>query len=225
MKKTTDNRGRLLRVQAAGACLFLALLQTACVPPPATDAGLAKELGLLKQQQRQQQQTLEFIQQQLAQLHEQTGVPAADSAESVAEPQPDLALPPDASEVEDLVAVAGGYLEAFSALTLGRHEQARSGFSTFLQNFGDHRFAPDARYWLAESELALGLLQQAEENLLTVAADPAAQSKAPAALLRLVELYRQQERNEPAEDMLRQLRSRFPESQEAQHFNRSDQAQ
>ncbi|HKJ04139.1 MAG TPA: tetratricopeptide repeat protein [Geopsychrobacteraceae bacterium] len=225
MKNTTPIKRKQFHAAALIAGLFLSGVLSACAPPPATSPTLSKEMALLKQQQLQQQQTLQFIQQQLAQLQGQPPV------ESPAEPTADDGVQQDpvpvaaTDEIADLVAAASSYLEAFSALTMGRYEFAKNGFNSFLDNFPAHNYAPNARYWLAEAELALGQNTQAEENLLLIANNPDQANKAPAALSRLAQLYLQQNAAEQAEDILHQLRTRFPESREAQQFNRSDQSQ
>ena len=234
MKNMSNNTQRKFRTGHATIVLLLALLLSACAPPPSAGPGLSNELKLLKQQQLQQQQTLEFIQQQLAQLSVQMGDQIPVAAESEPEPpttsaaiesQAEAPLQPVAEDVESLVASASSYLEAFSALAMGRYQSARDGFSAFLQNFSDHRYAPNARYWLAEAEIALGQPQQAEKNLMMIVNDSINERKAPAALFRLAQLYQQQNQTEQAEDILHQLRTRFPESREAQQSNRSDQTQ
>lgn len=234
MKITSNNTKRKFRPGHATMGLLLALLLSACAPPPSADPGLSNELKLLKQQQLQQQQTLQFIQQQLAQLSAQKGdqIPVAAEIEpepittsAAIETPSEVPLQPIAEDVENLVASASSYLEAFSALAMGRYQLARDGFSTFLQDFADHRYSPNARYWLAEAEIALGQSQQAEKTLMMIINDPINESKAPAALFRLAQLYQQQNQTEQAEDILHQLLTRFPESREAQQSNRSDQTQ
>lgn len=231
MKNITDNKVRRSWLAALTISLLLMWL-SACAPPPSTSPGQNNELALLKQQQQQQQQTLLAIQQQLRQLQQQVGVQAPTSivptpgeTSFTTESQVEELQVTDTAEVQNLVEAAGIYLEAFSALSLGQYEQAQNGFSTFLEKFSDHRYAPNARYWLAETEITLGLLNEAEENLLLVVNDHVSDDKAPAALFQLAKLYQQQNLTQQADDILHQLRTRFPESREAQHFNRSNQAQ
>lgn len=240
MKNGNKNLTQPLRPLAATIGLFLLGLTTACAPPPATDAGLQNELAVMKQQQQQQQQVLLAIQQQLAELQQriETPAPAETTAQLPLQTEPLVVAPvtePVAAqapvpvtgieEMQALVAAAGSYLESFSALAMGYYDQAQSGFEAFLQNHTEHRYAPSARYWLAETQIALGLQEQAEENLLIIANANDSAEKAPEALSRLVQLYRQQNQTIKADDILHQLRTRFPESREAQHFNRSDQTQ
>lgn len=221
MKNANKSKIKTSRLAMIAVGLLLAGLTSGCAPPSSSDAGLKNELTLLKKQQQQQQQALLAIQQELTQLQQQLEVPPM---ETVPSGQP-IVIPggetqaeaPVLTEVEDLVEAASSYLEAFSALAMGRQELAREGFERFLKEFPEHQYAPNARYWQAETEIALGLLAQAEKNLLLVANNPADESKAPEAMLRLSQLYQQQNLTEQAEDILHQLRSRFPESRQAQH--------
>jgi tol-pal system protein YbgF len=235
MKISLENKRQHLWLEIIIVSLLVAGLLSACAQPPTIDSQQitvqTNEFELLKQQQQQHQQALLEIEQRLDQLQQKMGESTqvagdlAPSKESGIMSQTETAISPGTSEVETLVEAAGSYLEAFSALAMGRYEQAQDGFNSFLNNFVEHRYAPNARYWLAEAEIALGLTQQAEDNLLMIINDPASERKAPEALSRLAQLYEQQNLTEQVEDILHQLRTRFPESREAQHFNRSDQVQ
>lgn len=232
MKRVDANRIKTTVRLSTAVALATALL-FACAPPPATDRGLQQELKLLRQQQQEQQQSMHLLQEQLAQLQKQLQIEpsTADPLQGVEpfEPTPAGAeqaatlQPVEVARVEIILDAATRYLEAFSALAMGHYQQAEEGFSGFLADYAEHRYAPHARYWLAESEIALGQTERAEENLLQVANNPADDSKAPAALLRLAQLYQEQNLTVQADDILHQLRSRFPESREAQHSNRSSQ--
>jgi len=95
------------------------------------------------------------------------------------------------------------------------------GFEAFLKNFHDHEYAPNARYWLAEAQLAQGKTELAQANLQQLATNPEAKHKVPAALLQLAHIYRQQGRTTEADNVLEQLRNHYPESPEAQQLYRS----
>jgi tol-pal system protein YbgF len=236
MKPTTPNSLEWRQLVVTTLTLLLTILLAACAPPSPTDPTLDSKLNSLQQQQQQQQQMLVQLQQQLEQVQQQlTRQPPIAASTEVerrpAEPatgrdqKPESQLPAEAGDVTIMLESAGLYLEAFSALTMGRYAQAGNSFSDFLSRYADHRYANNARYWLAESEMARGLQQQALNNLLLVANDTGQTGKAPAALARLAEIYQQQNMQQQAETILHQLRTRFPQSREAQLFNRSDQAQ
>ncbi len=91
-----------------------------------------------------------------------------------------------------------------------------------MRDFPDHQYAPNARYWLANAQLSQGKTNLAINNLQIIITDPNAQNKAPAALKQLVQIYHQQGSQMQADDALEQLRNRYPESPEAQHFYRSE---
>ncbi|MDT8419275.1 MAG: tetratricopeptide repeat protein [Desulfuromonadales bacterium] len=236
MKPTTPNTSEWRPLVVATLALLLTIPLAACAPPSTTDPALDSKLTRLQQQQQQQQQVLVQLQQQLEQLQQQLTLqpPVAAITETVKPPpeptttdeqKPESRLLAGAGEITVMTEAAGLYLEAFSALTMGRYEQAGNSFSDFLARYADHRYVNNARYWLAETEIARGLQQQALNNLLLVANDSGQTGKAPAALARLAEIYQQQNMQQQAETILHQLRTRFPQSREAQLFNRSDQAQ
>lgn len=236
MKPTTPNTPEWRQLVVTTLALLLTGLLAACTPPSPLDPTLDSKLTRLQQQQQQQQQVLVQLQQQLEQLQQQLTNPppiaASLETETVpASPEPlgeqksEGRITAEAGELALMIEAAGLYLEAFSSLSMGRYEQAGNGFSDFLSRYADHRQANNARYWLAETEIARGLQQQALNNLLQVANDTRQTGKAPAALARLAEIYQQQNMQQQAETILHQLRSRFPQSREAQLYNRSDQAQ
>jgi len=229
MKITCNDKIRPLRWLLPATSLLLFALLAACAPAPVGDQ--SSELTRLREQQLQQQQTMLALQQQLAELQQQLATTEPPAGEAVstqltpdAEPPTEPSRNATLADLEDFSMAAGSYLDAFSSLAMGRYQQARDGFENFLRNYDAHRYAANARFWLAESQIALGLLQQAENNLIAISTDQHRQT-APAALLRLAQLYQQQSLSEQAEDILHQLRTRFPESREAQHFNRSNQPQ
>ncbi len=114
------------------------------------------------------------------------------------------------------------YLAAFSNLAAGRLPAAESGFQGFLREFPDHQYSPNARYWLANAQLSQGKTNLAVTNLQQIIVNPNAQAKVPAALMQLAQIYRQEGQPIQADNVLEQLRNRYPESPEAQQFYRSN---
>lgn len=227
-----------------GASRFVAVagilvLVSACAPPTtglAPSPALRQQLDDIRQQQQVQARQLQQLQQQLAQFQQQRDglapvdmqPPAGDShktdTESLAEvPQApeSFQIPADtAVEIQTVAASASTYLAAFSDLASGRWAVAEAGFQTFLNNFGDHQYAPNARYWLASAQLSQGKTEAAMANLRQIVVDPRGRAKAPAALLQLERLYRRQGQALQADEIAEQIRSRFPDSPEAQQIYR-----
>jgi len=125
-------------------------------------------------------------------------------------------------EISALTASASSYLAAFTELASGHYASAETGFQNFLQEFPEHQYTTNARFWLADAQSAQGKLQLAESNLRQILSDPRGQVKAPAALLKLARIYRQQGLEPQADETLEQLRSTYPDSPEAQQFSRSE---
>ena len=196
----------------------LVFLLSSCAPAPglAPSGALKTQLDEIKQQQRQQADQLQQLQQKLTQLQEQQPTilpgPPAESGNPLANNQ----------EVVTIAASASSYLAAFSNLAAGHFPAAEAGFKEFLQQFPNHKYSPNARYWLANAQLSQGKKNQAITNLQLITANPNAQAKAPAALMQLAQIYRQEGQTIEAENILEQLRNRYPESPEAQQLYRSN---
>ncbi len=213
--------------------IFTLLLLSACAPAPTgPSTALRQQFKTIIQQQQQQAEQLQALQAQLAQLQGQIGsnTAAGTQPEPVAEP----ARVPDAviatpkipiyvkTEISDLADSAATYLAAFSNLAAGRFAPAEAGFDLFLREYPEHQYTPNARYWLANAQAAQNNLQAAMSNLRRIIVAGDGQQKAPAALVLLAQLYRRQDLPTEADDVLEQLRSRYPDSPEAQHFYQSD---
>ena len=209
------------------------LLLSACAPAPAgPSTALRQQFENIIQQQQQQAEQLQTLQAQLAQLQGQIGSNTASATQLEPLPEPatasnsivDTAKTPVYvdSEIGDLADSAATYLAAFSDLAAGRFAPAEAGFDLFLREYPDHQYAPNARYWLASAQAALSNLQAAMSNLRQIIVAGDGRQKAPAALVLLARLYRQQDLPAEADDILEQLRSRYPDSPEAQHSYQSD---
>lgn len=214
-------------------CLPIALLSlllvSACAPAPAgPSSALRQQFASLMEQQQQQAAQLTALQEQLAQLQQQLagGQPLATPSEQLLTSSPTepvtakLPTYPN-QEISELADSAATYLAAFSNLAAERYPAAESGFTAFLAEYPAHRYAANARYWLSSAQAAQGNIPAAMSNLRQIAIDQNGRHKAPAALVLLAQLYRQQEQPAAADDVLEQLRSSYPDSQEAQHFNQS----
>ncbi len=205
------------------------LLLSSCAPTPglAPSGALKDQLREIKLQQQEQATQLQQIQQQFAQLQQQLTGKNAISAQIQGNLQTPELLTPSGQfipnqEVVSIAASASSYLAAFSNLAAGQMLSAEVGFQSFLRDFPAHQYSPNARYWLATAQLSQGKTDLAIDNLHQIVVDPNAQAKAPAALTQLAQIYRQQGLPIQADNVLEQLRNRFPESPEAQQFYRSD---
>jgi tol-pal system protein YbgF len=222
--------------------LFLGfvLLLSSCAPAPglAPSGALKTQLYEIKQQQQKQADQLQQLQQQLAQLQKQLGTQDILEAknqnilneqgqlEPMTAPGTILAETtnqfPLNQEVVTIAASASSYLAAFSNLAAGHLPAAEAGFQGFLQEFPDHQYSPNARYWLASAQLSQGKMNLASTNFQLIIANPNAQAKAPAAFIQLAQIYRQEGQTIQADNILEQLRNRYPESPEAQQLYRSN---
>lgn len=198
------------------------LLLSSCAPTAAgPSAALKQQFAQMQQQQQQQAEQLEMLQQQLAQLQQQTPgsvvaqKPRGSSTTTMA------VIPAEISqEVSALADSAANYLAAFSNLAAGRYAVAETGFNNFLNYYPEHQYSSNARYWLASAQLSQGKLPQAASNLRQLVVDVNRPERIPAALVLLAKVYRQQHLNNEADEVLDQLRSRYPESREAQLFSK-----
>ncbi len=206
---------------------------SACAPQGGSSQALKQQFTQMIEQQQEQARQLEDLQQQLSDLQLQVAGDSVvttqieNSISGTAPPQSQAAQIPLSvqQELSALTESASSYLGAFSALASGRFSEAETGFQSFLSQFPNHQYAANARFWIANAQASQGNLQAAMASYRQLVVDPQAQAKAPAALLRMAQLYRQQNQYAQAEDILEQLRRRFPNSPEAQHSYRSDESQ
>lgn len=205
-------------------CLFL----TACAPPAAgPSAALRQQFAQIQQQQQQQAIQLEQLQQQLAALQQQL---SPTSAPLIAKQEPLSTRPQQLKTDQTKISAAittpalgpaastANYLAAFSNLAAGRYQIAEAGFDAFLRQYPQHQYSNNARYWLANAQLSQGKVQSAASNLRQVIVDQTSPDRAPAALALLARIYQQQQASAEAEEVLEQLRQRYPDSKEAQQL-------
>jgi tol-pal system protein YbgF len=104
------------------------------------------------------------------------------------------------------------YLQAFADYASGRFDQAIAGFGAFLKYYPNSDYAGNAQYWLGEcyySRQEYGLAVAAFRK--TVESYPQG-GKAPDALLKMATALRQMNEVSQAEEALRLLRSRYPDT-------------
>ncbi|SHI90656.1 tol-pal system protein YbgF [Malonomonas rubra DSM 5091] len=213
---------------SALACLFLLNACTATTTA-GPSAALKQQFLQIQQEQRQQAQLLANLQQQMAELQQQLlGAPAqpqlgaeesfATTSQSMPQPQTTVVPAEIKQEIAGLADSAASYLAAFSSLAAGRYAVAENGFNNFLNSYPQHQYSANARYWLASAQLSQGKLNLAATNLRQVIVSANGQDRAPGAMLLLAKLYRQQQQTEAADELLEQLRDRFPNSAETQQL-------
>lgn len=213
--------------------LGFVLLLSSCAPTTglAPSGALKEQLQAIKQQQQEQATQLQQLQQQVGLLQQQltaenlvtTQIQENIESPQQSEPTPSMTTVPTFpnQEAVNIAASASSYLAAFSNLASGNFGAAETGFQEFLRDFPDHQYSPNARYWLAKAQLSQGKNSLAVENLQQIITDQNAQKKAPAALMQLAQIYQKQGLQIQADNVLEQLRNRYPESPEAQHFYQS----
>jgi tol-pal system protein YbgF len=204
---------------------------SACAPAPSTPStALRQQFETIMRQQQEQAEQLRSLQEQLTQLR--LGGSTAGTIPAIPSPLP-ASLPNSAtktaplpagtaSEIRELAGSAATYLAAFSDLAAERFAPAEAGFNQFLREYPDHQYAANARYWLASAQAAQNKLQAAMSNLRQLVVADKGQSKAPAAMVLLAQIYRRQDWHNEADEILEQLRNRYPDSPEAQHSYQSD---
>ncbi len=214
------------------SALFCAFYLSACAPQAGSSLALKQQLTQMAEQQQEQARQLENLQQQFNDLQLQLAgdnlvtTQIESSISGTSPPASEIRVPLGArQELAALTESASSYLAAFSALASGRFAEAETGFRRFINQFPAHQYSTNARFWLANAQSSQGNLTGAMATYRQLVGDPQAHEKAPAALLRMAQLYRQQNLNAQAEDLLEQLRRRFPNSPEAQHSYRSDESQ
>jgi tol-pal system protein YbgF len=236
LKKTLKQSSHFQNLLFCGLILTLA----ACAPAStglAPSGAMQQQLSMIREQQQDQSRLVQQLQEQLTQMQQQlssAGIitmpqPTLEIPDAVTTPEVATIIPPrqpeqlpqylsGAQEVSVVAASASSYLAAFSDLAAGRWSLAESGFQKFLDNFKDHQYTANARYWLANAQLSQGKTDTATINLQQIITDPRGQAKAPAAMLQLEQLYRSQGWTKQADKLAEQLRTHYPDSQEAQYL-------
>lgn len=216
--------------------ILLITLLSSCAPAPtgAPSVALSEQLQQIRQQQQQQSEQLQLLTRQMILLQQVMGIEEIQLSEPdpvqalifAATPPADAPAPPPRTAPQiELNPAVSAYLDAFSHLAGGRPDSAERGFELFLREFPDHQHSANARYWLAQAQSTLGKNDLATATLRQIITDPRAQFKAPAALMQLAAIYRQQGLNHQADDIVDQLRTNYPNSPEAQLLIRNDASQ
>ncbi|RMF48401.1 MAG: outer membrane protein assembly factor BamD [Deltaproteobacteria bacterium] len=209
------------------------LLVAGCAAPPTqslrsgTPAATRTEIDQLRQQQEEMQQQIALLTSRLELLQKQLDESAARPAPAQMGTEPGEKAIPEAAETTEKVVVEERpqadlspnrlYLQGFSKHAAGRYAEAADTFRTFLSRYPDNPFAGNAQYWLAESYYRQRMFSRAASEFEKVMPYGSKEQpgRAPEALARLVEIYRQLGQPVLAEQALQKLRLNFPDSRAA----------
>lgn len=207
---------------------LIGLLTAGCAVPPAVDlTPVETKLNRLSSDQQELSGQLERLQTNLtlleARLLDQQKIIEAlrrGAAAQKVTPPGEMAVTTSPAAVATGPTGSGNtpgspteiYLQAFADYASGRFEQAVAGFEAFLRHYPNNDYAGNAQYWLGEcyySRQEYGLAVTEFRKMLESYPQG---GKAPDALLKMATALRQM--NEPghAEEALRLLRSRYPDT-------------
>jgi tol-pal system protein YbgF len=133
--------------------------------------------------------------------------PSADGATPAAgaAPVPVTSLPPVAGE-------QANYDVAFNLLKEGRYPQAADAFSRFLQQYPSSRLAPNAQYWLAESQYVARNYDASMIEFKKVVAQYPGNPKVPDAMLKIGYIHSEKQQWTEAKTALDRVIQEYPSS-------------
>ncbi len=134
-----------------------------------------------------------------------TDAPSADGATPAAPqaPVPVTSLPPVAGE-------QANYDVAFNLLKEGRYPQAADAFGRFLQQYPSSRLAPNAQYWLAESQYVARNYDASMVEFKKVVTQYPGNSKIPDALLKIGYIHSEKQQWTEAKTALDRVIQEYP---------------
>lgn len=104
------------------------------------------------------------------------------------------------------------YLEAFGEYAAGRYESAAAAFKSFLEKFPGNNYAGNATFWLGECHFSLKHYDLAVDEFNRVVNLYPRSEKAPEALVKAAQAYRELQQPDRAEETLRFLLDNYPDS-------------
>lgn len=104
------------------------------------------------------------------------------------------------------------YLQAFADYASGRFAQAIDGFKAFLGNYPNNDYAGNAQYWLGECYFSRQEYGLAVATFRKTAETYPQGGKTPDALLKMAAALQLMNEPDQAQEALRLLRSRYPDS-------------
>ncbi|HET7688146.1 MAG TPA: tol-pal system protein YbgF [Candidatus Macondimonas sp.] len=134
-------------------------------------------------------------------------VPASDGTTPAPSPAPvPVASPPP------VVGEQASYDVAFNLLKEGRYPQAADAFTRFLQQYPSSRLAPNAQYWLAESQYVARNYDVALAEFRKVVAQYPGNPKLPDALLKIGYIHSEKQQWTEAKTALERVIQEYPSS-------------
>lgn len=176
----------------------------------------------LQNQEQRINQLMAEVQQRIPALGGGTAPPSgageAPAAPPASEPSADgttSAAPPAPVPVTSAPPVVGeqaSYDVAFNLLKEGRYPQAADAFTRFLQQYPSSRLAPNAQYWLAESQYVARNYDASLIEFKKVVAQYPGNSKIPDALLKIGYIYGEKQQWTDAKTALDRVIQEYPGS-------------
>lgn len=207
--------------------MLLGLL-AACAPPPTgvQSGGQARELGYLQAMLERQEQELQAVSRQVAELQEQQQRQDRD-IELLRQTARDTGgtyqatPPPRAAETTAMHGQGDGsptevYLQAFGDYASGRYQSAVLGFETFLQRFPNNSYASNAQFWLADCYFNQQQYPMAIRQFERVLSEYSGAPKSPDALYKIAVAQLQLGASDEARQAVETLRQRYPNSSATQ---------
>jgi tol-pal system protein YbgF len=199
-------------------------LSAACAPLPTTPTSnnLAVEMRRLQSSMHSQQQTVQDLSRQVAELKNQLQQQAQEIArfskpqrqmqtgyQPTRTPQgPGVGTIPTQGESSPTEV----YLQAFGDYASGRYQTATHGFETFLQRFPNNSYASNAQFWLSDCYFNQQQYALAIPEFERVLNDYPSAPKSPDALLKIAIAQLQLGATDEARQAVDTLSRRYPKS-------------
>ncbi len=168
---------------------------------------LQTTIGNLESKVQQQQGLLEQL--QGSQVAQRGTVPREMAR---IQPSPSGQTAPSPPRVNQTLSPTEIYLKAFSDYASGRFDQAILGFESFLRLYPNNDYAANAQFWLGECYYSKKQYDRAIAEFEKVVNDYPQGAKAPDALWKIAAALKQTDQTWQAEEALRILRQRYPDS-------------
>jgi tol-pal system protein YbgF len=179
---------------------------------------LEQQAFQLQNQEQRINQLMTDLQQRMPALGGGSVPPTGEAPPAPDAPASDgttLAAPPAPVPVAALPPVAGeqaSYDVAFNLLKEGRYPQAADAFNRFLQQYPSSRLAPNAQYWLAESQYVARNYDVSLTEFRKVVAQYPGNPKVPDALLKIGYIHSEKQQWTEAKTALERVIQEYPSS-------------
>ncbi len=206
------------------AVVGLLSLLASCAPPPRgmQSGNLPHDMSRLQETLDRQEQELQSVSRQLAELQNQQQAQAQQINQLMRGPltaegaYPTAALPRTA---ETTAAQAQGdgsptevYLQAFGDYASGRYQSALHGFEAFLRRFPNNSYASNAQFWLADCYFNQQQYPMAIREFERVINEYSGAPKSPEALYKIAIAQLQLGATDAARQAIDTLNQRYPKS-------------